>query len=60
MRDNEETAMPPTIRLATLDDAEQVQAIYAPYCHTPISFEVGPPSVEEMRLSDAGEISLRG
>jgi hypothetical protein len=30
--------MPPTIRLATTDDAEQVQAIYAPYCHTPISF----------------------
>jgi L-amino acid N-acyltransferase YncA len=41
--------MPLTIRLATLDDAEQVQAIYAPYCHTPISFEMGPPSVEEMR-----------
>jgi phosphinothricin acetyltransferase len=37
------------IRLATLADAEQVQAIYAPYCHTPISFEVGPPSVEEMQ-----------
>jgi phosphinothricin acetyltransferase len=41
--------MPPTIRLATPDDAEQVQAIYAPYCHTPISFEMGPPGVEEMR-----------
>jgi phosphinothricin acetyltransferase len=41
--------MPPTIRLATLDDAEQVQAVYAPYCFTPISFEVEPPSVEEMR-----------
>ena len=41
--------MPPTIRLATPDDAEQVQAIYAPYCHTPISFEMEPPSVEEMR-----------
>ena len=41
--------MPPTIRLATPDDAEQVQAIYAPYCFTPISFESGPPSVEEMR-----------
>ena len=41
--------MPPTIRLATLEDAAQVQAIYAPYCHTPISFELGPPSVEEMR-----------
>src|SRR5262245_56612730 len=41
--------MPPSIRLATPDDAEQVQAIYAPYCHTPISFEMEPPSVEEMR-----------
>jgi L-amino acid N-acyltransferase YncA len=38
-----------TIRLATPDDAEQVQAVYAPYCQTPISFELGPPSVEEMR-----------
>jgi phosphinothricin acetyltransferase len=41
--------MPTTIRLATPEDAAQVQAIYAPYCHTPISFELGPPSVEEMR-----------
>jgi L-amino acid N-acyltransferase YncA len=41
--------MPPTIRLATPEDAEQVQAIYAPYCYTPISFELEPPSVEEMR-----------
>ena len=41
--------MPPTIRLATPDDAEQVQAVYAPYCHTPISFESEPPGVEEMR-----------
>src|SRR5262249_59355590 len=41
--------MPPTIRLATPDDAEQVRAIYAPYCETPISFELEPPTVEEMR-----------
>jgi phosphinothricin acetyltransferase len=41
--------MPPTIRLATPDDADQVQAIYAPYCHTPTSFETEPPSVEEVR-----------
>jgi phosphinothricin acetyltransferase len=41
--------MPATIRLATPDDADQVRAIYAPYCHRPISFESGPPSVEEMR-----------
>ncbi len=37
------------LRLATLDDAEQVQAIYAPYCDTLISFEIQPPTVEEMR-----------
>lgn len=41
--------MPPTIRLATLDDAEPVRDVYAPYCLTPISFELEPPSVEEMR-----------
>jgi phosphinothricin acetyltransferase len=41
--------MPPTIRLATTEDARHVQAIYAPYCQTPISFEAGPPTVEEMR-----------
>ncbi len=41
--------MPPTIRLATPDDADSVQAIYAPYCDTPISFELGPPDVDEMR-----------
>jgi phosphinothricin acetyltransferase len=41
--------MSPTIRPATPDDAEQVQAIYAPYCDTPISFEAEPPSVEEVR-----------
>jgi phosphinothricin acetyltransferase len=40
--------MPPTIRLATPDDAAQVQAVYAPYCHTPISFEMEPPGVEEV------------
>lgn len=41
--------MPPTIRLATLEDAEQIQAIYAPYCLTPISFEAEAPTVENMR-----------
>lgn len=41
--------MPPIIRLATLDDAAHVQAIYAPYCLTPISFELEPPTVDEMR-----------
>jgi phosphinothricin acetyltransferase len=39
-----------TIRLATESDAEQIQAIYAPYViHTAISFELEPPTVEEMR-----------
>jgi L-amino acid N-acyltransferase YncA len=42
--------MAPTIRLATRDDAGQIQAIYAPFCrHTAVSFEVEPPSVDEMR-----------
>ncbi len=41
--------MPPRIRLATLDDAEPIQTIYAAYCSTPISFEVEPPSVDEVR-----------
>jgi len=38
------------IRLATLEDAEQIQAIYAPFCRdTPVSFETRPPTVDEMR-----------
>ena len=41
--------MPITIRLAKRDDAEQVQAIYAPYCFTPISFEAEPPTAQDMR-----------
>jgi L-amino acid N-acyltransferase YncA len=41
--------MPPTIRLATPEDAKQIQAIYSPYCLTPISFELEPPTVEEVR-----------
>ena len=41
--------MPLTIRLATSADAEHIQAIYAPYCLTPISFESEAPGVEEMR-----------
>jgi phosphinothricin acetyltransferase len=42
-------AMPLRIRLATPDDAVQIQAIYAPYCFTPISFEMEPPSVAEIQ-----------
>jgi L-amino acid N-acyltransferase YncA len=38
------------IRLACEDDAEQIAAIYAPYVlHTPISFELEPPTPEQMR-----------
>jgi phosphinothricin acetyltransferase len=41
--------MTTTIRLATPDDAAGVQAIYAPVVRdTAISFELEPPSVEEM------------
>ncbi len=43
-------AMDPRIRLATVEDAEAVQAIYAPIVRdTRLSFELEPPSVEEMR-----------
>lgn len=38
------------IRLATPKDATHVQAIYAPYCRaSPVSFEIVPPTVTEMR-----------
>lgn len=38
------------IRLATLDDAQAIRDIYAPFCEsTPVSFETQAPSVEEMR-----------
>jgi L-amino acid N-acyltransferase YncA len=40
----------PPVRLARADDAARVQAIYAPIVRdTPISFEVDPPGVPEMR-----------
>jgi len=39
-----------SIRVATADDAASIQAIYAPIVeHTFISFEMQPPSIEEMR-----------
>jgi phosphinothricin acetyltransferase len=42
--------MAQTLRLATVKDAEQIQAIYAPFCRdTPVSFETQPPTVDEMR-----------
>lgn len=40
----------PSIRIAHPDDAAAVQAIYAPVVRdTPISFEVDPPGIDEMR-----------
>ena len=42
--------MGPVIRLATVDDAQHLQSIYAPIvAETAVSFELEPPSVEEMR-----------
>jgi phosphinothricin acetyltransferase len=37
------------LHLAGLNDAEQIASVYAPYCGTPISFELTPPSTDEMR-----------
>src|SRR5580693_6780304 len=43
------------IRLAKAADAEAIQAIYAPYCgESTVSFEVVPPTPEEMRERMAG------
>jgi len=40
----------PTLRLATESDADEIQAIYAPYVRdTCISFETEPPGAEEIR-----------
>ena len=42
--------MTKTLRFATLDDAAAIQAIYAPFCdQSPVSFEMTPPTVEEIR-----------
>jgi L-amino acid N-acyltransferase YncA len=42
--------MGPIIRLTTLDDAEAIRDIYAPFCEvTPISFETQAPGVDETR-----------
>ena len=38
-----------TYRLATTDDAEALQAIYAPYVDTSITFECTCPTVDEFR-----------
>jgi phosphinothricin acetyltransferase len=47
------------IRLATEDDADQVQAIYAPFCgNTPVSFETTAPTIEEMRQRIAKTLAI--
>jgi L-amino acid N-acyltransferase YncA len=46
----EESGSTPAIRLATGHDAREISAIYAPIVeHTIISFEVEPPTEDEMR-----------
>jgi phosphinothricin acetyltransferase len=47
-----------TIRLATGDDTAQILAIYAPFVqHTPTSFEMEVPSVDEMRQRIEGTLA---
>ena len=49
--------MPPIIRLATAQDTDQIQAIYAPIVRdTTISFELEPPTVEDMQQRIAGTL----
>jgi len=44
-----QASMTAQIRLATIDDATAIHAIYAPYVtETVISFELAPPTVDEM------------
>jgi L-amino acid N-acyltransferase YncA len=48
-----------TIRVANLDDAQQVLDIYAPFCvATPVSFETEPPALEEMRRRIAATLEF--
>src|SRR4051812_39017569 len=47
------------LRLARADDAEGILAIYAPIVReTPISFEIEPPTVEEMRGRITGTLAV--
>lgn len=42
--------MPTEVRLATIDDAAEIQAIYEPIVlETAVSFELVPPTVEEFQ-----------
>ena len=50
MKDRAARLIKTAIRLATAHDCEQIAAIYAPYVrNTAISFELDPPSADEMR-----------
>jgi L-amino acid N-acyltransferase YncA len=58
---NDRTARPvkTAIRLATARDCEQIAAIYAPYVRdTAISFELEPPSADEMRTRVANVLQF--
>jgi phosphinothricin acetyltransferase len=47
-----------TIRLAAADDAAQILAIYAPFVeHTPTSFEVEVPALDEMQKRIEGTLT---
>ena len=42
--------MPTEVRLATIDDAAEIQAIYEPIVlETAVSFELVPPTVQEFQ-----------
>ena len=47
-----------TFRLATPDDAEVLQAIYAPYVETTVTFEYVAPTVEEFRQRIVDRVSV--
>lgn len=47
-----------TYRLATTDDAEALQAIYAPYVDTSITFECVCPTVDEFRRRIEERVSV--
>ena len=47
-----------TFRLATPDDAEALQAIYAPYVDTTVTFEYVAPTVEEFRQRIIDRVSV--
>lgn len=54
------TRMTATIRLATVDDAAAMLAIYAPVVRaTTISFELEPPSLDEFRRRVADTLAAR-